>query len=170
MTIRTKTLTALALIAPLACPPAMTLLPSTALAQDYGADTARAYCTNLADEAEDARYAHKLARLQEAEAKVEERLLALEAKRREYEEWLTRRERFMTLAQENLVAIYAGMRPDAASEQLAAMDELTAAAVMARIAPRTASSILNEMDVKKAARLASIMAGLARADRERSAS
>ena len=131
---------------------------------DDGADTAAAYCSNLADEANDARFARKLARLKEAEAKIDDRLLALERKRAEYEEWLKRREDFLAMAHESLVAIYSGMRPDAASEQLAAMGEITAAAVIARIEPRTASAILNEMETTKAARLASIMAGMSRTE------
>ncbi|RAI00948.1 hypothetical protein DLJ53_17115 [Acuticoccus sediminis] len=125
---------------------------------------AEAYCRNLADEAGDVRFARKLARLQEAEQQVNARLQALEAKRQEYEDWLTRREKFLKLAEQNLVAIYAGMRPDAASQQLAAMNELQAAAVIAKVSPRTASAILNEMDTKKAARIAAIMAGLSRDD------
>lgn len=136
---------------------------SGALAQQ---SSAAAYCSNLADEAGDVRFARKLARLQEAEQQVNTRLQALEAKRQEYEFWLARRERFLKLAEENLVAIYAGMRPDAASAQLAEMHELQAAAVIAKVAPRTASAILNEMEATKAARIAAIMAGLSRDDIE----
>ncbi|ORE95799.1 MotE family protein [Acuticoccus yangtzensis] len=139
-------------------------LPVTAVwAQEPNASAA-AYCTNLADEAGDARFARKLARLQEAETKVNDSLAALETKRQEYEDWLSRREKFLKLAEDNLVAIYSGMRPDAASAQLAAMPELQAAALIAKVAPRTASSILNEMETKKAARIAAIMAGLSRDD------
>ncbi|WP_108662714.1 MotE family protein [Acuticoccus kandeliae] len=146
------------------------LPPLIAAAQPQPVDeTAIAYCTNLADEAADARFARKLATLQEAEQKVEARLQALEKKRAEYEEWLSRREKFLRLAEEGLVSIYSGMRPDAASAQLAVMDELTAAAVIAKVSPRTASAILNEMEPKKAARIASIMAGLSRAEPQRSA-
>lgn len=126
------------------------------------AQAAAAYCTNLAEAAEDARFTLKLNRIRAAEEKVDERLAALEAKRAEYQEWLEKRQTFLDLARDNLVAIYSGMRPDAASEQLAAMNELTAAAVIARIEPRTASAILNEMETDKAARIATIMAGLAR--------
>ncbi|MCF3932468.1 MotE family protein [Acuticoccus sp. M5D2P5] len=132
-------------------------------------DTAFAYCTNLADEAADARFARKLAALEAAEAKVADRLAALETKRAEYEDWLARRERFLRLAEDSLVSIYSAMRPDAASAQLAEMNELTAAAVIAKVTPRTASAILNEMEPKKAARIASIMAGLSRVEPQRSA-
>lgn len=134
-----------------------------------GVDTALAYCTNLADQAADARFARKAAKLKELEAEVSQRLAALEDKRREYEEWLGRRQRFLDRAQERLVSIYTGMQPDAASRQLAAMDELTAAAIVARLAPRAASAVLNEMETQKAARLATIMSGLGRKNDERGA-
>jgi len=137
-------------------------VPGEARAQE-DTDTALAYCTNLADAAAEARHARQAARLEAMQAEIEERLVALESKRAEYEDWLERRERFLTLAQDSLVTIYAGMRPDAASEQLAAMDELTAAAIVAKLAPRAASAVLNEMEAEKAARIATIMAGLARA-------
>ena len=88
--------------------------------------------------------------------------MALETKRAEYEDWLERRQRFLERAQQNLVSIYSGMQPEAASEQLAAMDELTAAAIVAKLSPRAASAVLGEMQTEKAARIATIMSGLAR--------
>lgn len=148
--------------AALALAAAFALWPAPAPAQDAATEAALAYCTNLADDAADARFALQLSRLRAAEAAIEERLAALDARRAEYEEWLERRQRFMELAEENLVEIYSGMRPDAASAQLAEMNEFTAAAVIARVAPRTASAILNEMEAQKAARLATIIAGLSR--------
>lgn len=145
-----------------------TVNPTGALAQGLPNETAAAYCTNLADAAADARFALKLARLREAESAIEERLAALEAKRAEYEDWLSKREQFLSLAEDGLVAIYSGMRPDAASEQLAEMDEITAAAVLAKVQPRIASAILNEMRAPKAARLATIVAGMSRNEEARS--
>ncbi|MEM8855875.1 MAG: MotE family protein, partial [Pseudomonadota bacterium] len=138
--------------------------PVIARAQDNREllETARAYCSNLADAASDARFARKLARLNAVEADIEARLVALEEKRAEYESWLDRRQRFLRQAEDSLVTIYAGMRPDAASAQLAAMEELTAAAILAKVQPRTASAILNEMEADKAARLATIMSGMSR--------
>ncbi|WMS41792.1 MotE family protein [Acuticoccus sp. MNP-M23] len=127
-----------------------------------GVDTALAYCTNLADEASDARFARKAQTLKVLEEEVEARLNALEEKRTEYQNWLERREEFLQRAQESLVSIYSGMRPDAASAQLAVMDEFTAAAIVAQLTPRNASSVLNEMETEKAARLATIMATLGR--------
>ncbi|GAB5375472.1 MAG: hypothetical protein AcusKO_19340 [Acuticoccus sp.] len=133
-----------------------------------GVDTALAYCSNLADAASDARFARKAARLRALEGEVEDRLKALEKKRAEYQEWLDKRQRFLAMAQQNVVSIYTAMRPDAASEQLAAMDDLTAAAIIARLSPRSASAVLNEMAIEKAARIATIMSGMARGSDERS--
>ena len=150
--------------AALALAAAFALLPTPAPAQDGAAEAALAYCTNLADDAADARFALQLSRLQAAEAAIEERLAELEIRRAEYEEWLDRRRRFMDLAEENLVAIYSGMRPDAASEQLAEMNEFTAAAVIARVAPRTASAILNEIGRREGSPRCSPIAGHPQAD------
>ena len=133
-----------------------------------GVDTALAYCSNLADAASDARFARKAARLRALEGEVEDRLKALEKKRAEYQEWLDKRQRFLAMAQQNVVSIYTAMRPDAASEQLAAMDDLTAAAIIARLSARSASAVLNEMETEKAARIATIMSGMARGNDERS--
>jgi flagellar motility protein MotE (MotC chaperone) len=155
--------------AALALAVAFALWPASAPAQDAATEAALAYCTNLADDAADARFALQLSRLEAAEAAIDERIAALDEKRREYEEWLKKRRRFMERAEESLVAIYAGMRPDAASEQLAEMNEFTAAAVIAKVTPRTASAILNEMEAEKAARLATIIAGLTRTPAPRTA-
>ena len=146
--------------AALALAAAFALWSPAAPAQDSATEAALAYCTNLADDAADARFAMQLSRLEAAEAAVEKRIDALNARRREYEDWLEKRRDFKERARENLVEIYSGMRPDAASEQLSEMNEFTAAAVLSNLAPRTASEILNEMEAPKAARLATIIAGL----------
>lgn len=137
-------------------------LPALAQTPAEVAETAAAYCGNLANDAADARFQRQVNRLKEVEADIEGRLAALEEKRVEVEDWLKRRELFLARAEESLVAIYSGMRPDAASAQLAVMDELTAAALIAKVNPRTASAILNEMAAEKAARIATIMTGLSR--------
>ena len=153
---------AAALFAATVLPAGRAIAQSPAQAGGDGVDTALAYCTNLADAAADARFARKASRLKELEEDVERRLMALEEKRAQYEDWLERRQRFLDRAQQNLVSIYSGMEPESASAQLAAMDELTAAAIVAKLAPRTASAVLGEMQTDKAARIATIMSGLAR--------
>ncbi len=75
---------------------------------------------------------------------------------------LAQREEFSKQASEQLVNIYAAMRPEAASEQLSRMDEITAAAILSRLKPRAASAILNDIPPDKAARLATILTGVSR--------
>lgn len=125
------------------------------------------YCSNIADRAADARFQRQVEALKALEVKVQDRIAMLEQKRAEYQDWLERREKFLASAEENLVAIYTQMRPDAASEQLAIMHEFTAAAILAKLPPRTASAILNEMDPSTAAQLTNIMAGLANPETNR---
>jgi flagellar motility protein MotE (MotC chaperone) len=131
-----------------------------AAAAPTAATVAAQYCNNIADAAADARFARQAAALAELERDIEERLVRLEAKRAEYEDWLDRREKFLKTAEEGLIAIYTQMKPDAASAQLSIMEEMTAAAILSKLNPRTASAILNEMDPGKAAMLTNIMAGL----------
>jgi flagellar motility protein MotE (MotC chaperone) len=54
------------------------------------------------------------------------------------------------------------MRPEAASEQLSKMDEGTAAAILSRLEPRAASTILNDIQAEKAARLTMILTSASR--------
>ena len=84
----------------------------------------------------------------------------LERKKAEFEQWVKRREEFLKKADESVVAIYSQMRPDAASQQIAAMDPEAAAAILAKLSPRIASAILNEMNPAAAAQLTNAMAGL----------
>jgi flagellar motility protein MotE (MotC chaperone) len=122
------------------------------------------FCENIADQAAEARMRRQAEALRRLEGEIEARIAELEAKRAETEEWLARRERFLAMAEDGLVSIYAQMRPDAASAQLAIMNEVAAAAILTKLAPREASAILDEMDAQKAARLASIMVGIGARD------
>ncbi len=87
------------------------------------------FCSNIADAARDRRYALQAEELKQLQAGIDQRMKALEAKRAEYETWLKRREVFLARAEESLVKIYAGMKPDAAAERLAMVNvDLAAAA------------------------------------------
>lgn len=126
------------------------------------------YCTNIRDVAADARLAWQMEALRSLESQVEEKIAALEAKQAEFEDWLRRREEFAARARKTLVAVYANMRPDAAAQQLAILEDEEAASVLAELVPRSASAILNEMDPERAAELALAMAGPRQSDREAS--
>ena len=152
-----------------ATPPAATLLaatlpaatlPATTLPAATGAGSdAQQYCANIASAAADARYAWQAKQLAELEGRIKQRIADLETKQTEYRTWLQRREDAIKAAEKGLVGIYSKMRPEAASQQLSALDDATAAAVLGRLSPRNAGAILNEMDTRRAARLANAIAG-----------
>jgi flagellar motility protein MotE (MotC chaperone) len=132
-------------------------------------DLAQRYCVSIADAAADARIAWQKAKLAETEKEIGERIAALEAKTAEYKAWLERRDEFSRKATQTLVEIYAQMEPDAASLQLAVMDEETAAAILTKLDPSISGGILNEMQPDKAARLSGTIAGAARVPKRRRA-
>jgi flagellar motility protein MotE (MotC chaperone) len=126
------------------------------------ADEVQRFCSNIVDAARDRRYALQAQELQKLQADIDERMKALEAKRLEYEEWLKRRDDFLAKAEDNVVKIYAKMKPDAAAERLAAVKVELAAGILMKLDPRQASTILNEMDSKVAAVITGVMASAAR--------
>jgi len=120
------------------------------------------FCSNIADAARDRRYVLQAEELKQLQAGIDQRMKALEEKRAEYETWLKRREVFLARAEDGVVQIYAGMKPDAAAERLAIVNADLAAAILMKLDSRKASVILNEMDQKAAATLTGIMASAAR--------
>lgn len=122
------------------------------------------FCSNIADAALDARVAWQQKELEATEAKLRQRIAELEAKRAEYEQWLKLREDFLKKAEDSVVEIYSRMNPEAAAQQIAAMADDTAAAVLAKLRVRSASAILNEMEPARGAHLADTLAGMRRAD------
>ncbi|ONF49966.1 MotE family protein [Methylobacterium radiotolerans] len=128
-------------------------------AEPAGAEGGRSatYCAGIADAAADARFTWQKETLTALAKDVEVRIGQLEAKRAEYEAWLKRRQAFLAKADESVTAIYARMRPEAASQQLTAMDSEAAAAILTRLDARIASAILNEMEPGRAARLANVI-------------
>lgn len=120
------------------------------------------FCSNIADAARDRRYMLQAEELKQLQAGIDQRMKALDDKRAEYEQWLKRREVFLARAEDAVVKIYAGMKPDAAAERLAMVNIDLAAAILMKLDSRKASIILNEMDQKAAAALTGIMASAAR--------
>jgi len=122
------------------------------------------FCSNVADPAVDARVAWQLKELEKAENRLRERIAEVEAKRAEYEKWMELRDEFLKKAEASVVEIYSRMRPEAAATQIAGMSDETAAAVLAKLSPRSSSSIFNEMDSARAAHLANLLGGMRRLD------
>src|SRR5690606_17657885 len=120
------------------------------------------FCSNIVDEARDRRYAIQTLELEALRKDVDQRLALLEERRREYEDWLQRRNEFLSKAEDSVVAIYATMRPDAAAERLAELKAELAAGILMKLKAKDAGIILNEMDRKAAATLTGIMASAAR--------
>ncbi|MFV0279835.1 MAG: MotE family protein [Rhodoblastus sp.] len=73
---------------------------------------------------------------------------------REARAWVEKREAMQAAARENLIDVFAKMKPDVAAQQLAVMNEDSAASILGNLKPRVASAILNEMEAGRAARLA----------------
>jgi flagellar motility protein MotE (MotC chaperone) len=128
---------------------------------DAGTEVQR-FCSNIADAARDRRYALQAEQLEKLKGEVDERIKALEAKRLEYEQWLKRRDDFLDKAEDNVVKIYAKMKPDAAAERLADVKLELAAGILMKLDPRQSSTILNEMDPKAAASITGVMAAATR--------
>ncbi len=120
------------------------------------------FCGNIADAARDRRYAIQTRELEALKADIDQRVKQLEEKRAEYEKWMKLRQEFMDQATENVVSIYARMRPDAAAERLAEMDPRLAAAIMLKLQVKQSGQIMNEMESATAAKLTSIMSSAAR--------
>src|SRR5262249_25614428 len=149
--------------APVAAAPAQQdAAPAPAAPAAAGADEVQRFCSNIVDAARDRRYALQAEELQKLKADIDERMKALEAKRLEYEGWLKRRADFPAKAEDNVVKIYAKMKPDAAAERLAEVKVELAAGILMKLDPRQASTILNEMDSKVAAVITGVMASAAR--------
>lgn len=116
------------------------------------------YCANFADRANDARTAWQTENLKKIEAEIDVKLVALEARQSELQQWISKREAMLKAAAKELVDIYAKMDPEAAAKQLAELDTTTATSVIRQLSPRGASAILNVMEAKQAARLAKAIA------------
>lgn len=120
---------------------------------------AQQYCSNIMDATTAAQIAQQTRNLEKAQKQVDDRLGLLAEKADVLKKWIKLREDFTARATESLVQIYSKMKPDAAAPQLAAMDEMVAAAIMSKLTPKASSLIMTEMEVAKAARLSAVIAG-----------
>ena len=137
---------------PEAAPPA-----ASAELKPFPQTTGDQYCSAIANAAADARFAWQKQTLIETEKQVEKRVEELSIKIAEYQKWMARRDEFSLKAQSIITDIYTKMKPDAAAQQLSALDEETAAAVIVKLSPKISSALMAEMEAKKGARLTSII-------------
>lgn len=127
-----------------------------------GNSLAEHYCANIADAAQDARFAWQVKTITEMEKELDKRIAIINEKSAELKAWIEQREKFLEMANDGLVEIYTKMRADAAAQQLAAMNEVTAAAIVMKLPPKIASAVLSEMEAEKAARMTATIAGAGR--------
>lgn len=151
-----------AIVTPVAVSDALQSKPAAPKKLSDSANVAQQYCFNIADAAKDARYAWQKKTLADIEQELNKRIALLDERTAEYQRWLARRDEFIRQAEDGVVKIYTGMRPDAAAVQLTLMQEETAAAILTKLGPRPASAILNEMEPAKAAKLTMIITGAAK--------
>jgi flagellar motility protein MotE (MotC chaperone) len=128
----------------------------------------RMFCANNVSTADAARIAWQASKLEEVEARLQEKIAELDAKRAELQEWLRKRDEAMKMARQNVVEIYSKMDPEAAASELVQMDDAMAAAVLSKLNPRSASAILDQMDPTRAAHLTDEMVGADSGDGKRS--
>lgn len=119
------------------------------------------FCSNIADAARERRYAIQKAELESLQSEVEERIALLESKRKELQMWVKKREDFSKAANDDLVEVFAQMRPDAAAQRMEKLPGELTAALLTKLSPRNAGTILNEMSPDRAALVAVIMSAVA---------
>jgi flagellar motility protein MotE (MotC chaperone) len=119
------------------------------------------FCGAIAASAAAMRLSWQEERIRTLQAEMVIKIAELEAKEAEVRDWVTKREQLLAKAAESLTAIYAKMKPEAASAQLQAMDDDTAAALLLKLKPSVASAVLGEMDPARAARLSDLLTGAA---------
>ena len=132
------------------------------------ASEAQRYCQNVAAAAADAHFALQTRKLNDLEGEITKRVAALEAKEAEVKDVLARHDEAIKRADATLVAIYAKMRPDAAAQQISALDDATAAAVLEQLNARQSSAILNEITPERAVKLVNTISGLVPNDGKKS--
>lgn len=120
---------------------------------------AQQYCSSILDATSAAQIAQQTRNLQKAQKEIDDRIALLTAKAEVLKSWMKLREDFVAHATDSLVEIYSRMKPDSAAVQLAAMNEMTSAAIISRLSPKVSSPIMAEMDAAKAARLSAVIAG-----------
>ena len=119
------------------------------------------YCANVAPVAAEARIAWETRRLNELDAQIKQRVAELEKTEAETRDWVSKREALLNAASDDVVSIYGKMDAEAAAAQLATMDEPIAVSILHKLKVNAASSILDQMDAARAARLTSLILAVA---------
>jgi flagellar motility protein MotE (MotC chaperone) len=137
--------------------------PDLAAPEPDSGDDVQRYCASVGPSASEARVAWQMKRLNELEDALTKRITDLDAKESSAREWIARREDMLKKGQDDVVAIYAKMQPEAAATRLGTIDESEAAAIVAKLNPRVAAAILNEMEATKAGKITDLSSGASEA-------
>jgi flagellar motility protein MotE (MotC chaperone) len=119
------------------------------------------YCANVAPVAAEARIAWETRHLNELDAQIKQRIADLEKAEADTKDWVSKRDALLNSASDDVVAIYAKMDPEAAAGQMAMMDESIAVSILHKLKVNAASSILDQMEAARAARLTSLILAVA---------
>ena len=125
------------------------------------------FCEKVAPSVEELRIAAQRRELEALDKKVKERIDALEKLAKTTQEWIEKRENFLSKASQNVVAIFSKGDPESAAKQLDEMQDDMAAAILAKLPPQRASAILSEMNAAKAGKIVSAMRGDATNDEKK---
>lgn len=119
------------------------------------------FCEMTAPSVAELRIAAQRRELEALDKKIVEQIVALNRLAREAEEWIAKRDKLASKADKDVVAIYAKSDPESAAKQLDEMQDDAAVAILRRLSPQLASSILGEMNATRASRIVSAMRGAA---------
>jgi flagellar motility protein MotE (MotC chaperone) len=119
------------------------------------------YCANVAPIAAEARIAWETRHLDELDAQIKQRIADLEKAEADTRDWVSKRDALLNSASDDVVAIYGKMEPEAAAAQIAAMDESIAVSILHKLKVGAASSILDQMEAARAARLTGLILAVA---------
>lgn len=144
--------------------PKVSSAPAPSFAEDF-----QQYCYYNVDAVSDAKFAWQAKTIAEMETKLKVVIEKLEAKQKEYQTWVTRREEFISKMTTSLVKIYSAMDPENAAAQIAIVDFDTAVSILTKLQPRAASAILNEMKPERASQLVKIIVGSIATDEKKEA-
>ena len=73
----------------------------------------------------------------------------------------------LELAKDSLVRVISKMKPSAAADQLALVDDYVAASLILKLNPRVSSAIMNELPASKAANLTNILVAVQNFDKDK---
>ncbi|PLW75496.1 MotE family protein [Cohaesibacter celericrescens] len=121
---------------------------------------AKNYCANIANVAKEQRIAWQIHNLVALQTDIDERTQKLSQLRADVRSWIEKRDKILLDVKAHIVSVYERMRPDAAAERLAKLDNDIAIALLTKMQPRIVGGILNEMDPDRASVLTQGMASL----------